>query len=93
MKVIIYWILDLEDAVHSTWDLWISGPQKCKGNSFFEIGQGGQQVSVGFKISEKKLCRAVPTTLCHPLKVCPGGWWCVKRPPFKNPFDYLNFYC
>jgi len=45
----IYWILDLEGKVHSIWDLWSSGLQECKGNYFFEVGQGGQHVSVRFK--------------------------------------------
>jgi hypothetical protein len=31
----MYWILDLEGEVHSIWDLWISGLQKCKGNGIF----------------------------------------------------------
>ena len=30
-----YWILDLEDEVHSTWVLWTSGLQECNGNGFF----------------------------------------------------------
>ena len=47
----IYWILDLEGEVHSIWDLWISGLQECKGNGFFEVGQGGQQFSVGSRKS------------------------------------------
>ena len=33
----IYWILDLEDEVHSIWDLRISGLQESKGNGFFEV--------------------------------------------------------
>ena len=37
----IYRIWDLQDEVHSIWDLWISGLQECKGNGFFEIGQAG----------------------------------------------------
>jgi hypothetical protein len=45
----IYWILDLQGDVHSIWDLWPSGLQECKGNIFFEVGQGVQHVSVGFK--------------------------------------------
>ena len=45
----IYWILDLEDEVHLIWDLWSSGLQECKGHVFFEVGRGGQHVSVGFK--------------------------------------------
>jgi hypothetical protein len=49
----IYWILDLEGEVHSIRDLWSSGLQECKGHIFFEVGWGGQHVSVGFKnISE-----------------------------------------
>ena len=32
----IYWILDLESEVHSIWDFWISGLQKCRGSGFFE---------------------------------------------------------
>jgi len=37
----IYWIWDLEDEVHSIWDLWVSGLQECKGNDFFEVGWAG----------------------------------------------------
>jgi hypothetical protein len=37
----IYWIWDLEGEVHSTWDLWISGLQECKGNGFLEVGRAG----------------------------------------------------
>ena len=37
----IYWIWDLEDEVHSIWDLWTSGLQECKGNDFFKIGRVG----------------------------------------------------
>jgi hypothetical protein len=33
--------LDLEDEVHSIWDLWIIGFQECKGNGFFEVRWGG----------------------------------------------------
>ena len=48
----IYWILDLEGEVHSIWDLWMSGLQKCKDNGFFFFflilfRAGGQQFSVG----------------------------------------------
>ena len=27
--------------MHSIWDLWISGIQKCKDNNFFEVGRAG----------------------------------------------------
>ena len=36
-----YWILDFEGEVHSTWDLWISSLQECKGNGFFKVGWSG----------------------------------------------------
>ena len=32
----IYWILDLEDEVHSIWVIWTSGLQECKGNFIFQ---------------------------------------------------------
>ena len=32
----IYWILDLEDMMHSRWVIWISGLQECKGNFIFQ---------------------------------------------------------
>jgi hypothetical protein len=45
----IYWIWDLEDEVHSIWDLWISGLHECKGNGFFEVGRAdGQRFLVGW---------------------------------------------
>ena len=31
----IYWILDLEGEMHSSWDLWSSGLQECKGHILF----------------------------------------------------------
>ena len=31
----IYWILDLEDEVHSMWVIWTSGLEKCKGDFIF----------------------------------------------------------
>ena len=37
----IYWIWDLENEVHSIWDLWISDLQECKDNNFFEVGRAG----------------------------------------------------
>ena len=45
----IYWILDLEDEVHSIWDLWISGLQECKGIGLFKVGRGGQKFSIRSK--------------------------------------------
>jgi hypothetical protein len=41
-----YLIVEFQGEVHSIWDLWTSGPQKCKGFFyffyFFESRQGGQ---------------------------------------------------
>ena len=52
----IYWIWDLENEVHSIWDLWISGLQKCKDNNFFEVEwAGGQQFSVESRKSDEQL--------------------------------------
>ena len=64
----IYWILDLEGEVHSIWDLWSSGLQECKGNIFFEVGRGGQRVSVGFK----KLCQGLSILDLTPQKFVNG---------------------
>ena len=52
----IYWIWDLENEVHSIWDLWISGLQKCKDNNFFEVERaGGQQFLVESRKSDEQL--------------------------------------
>ena len=32
----IYWILDLEDEVHSIWIIWTNGLQECKNNFIFQ---------------------------------------------------------
>ena len=45
----IYWILNLEDEVHSIWVIWTSGLQECKGNGFSKSGGAGQKFSVGIK--------------------------------------------
>ena len=38
----IYWIVDVENEVHSIWVIWTSGPQECKGNFIFvKLGGGG----------------------------------------------------
>ena len=37
--IYIYWILNLEDEVHSIRVIWRSGLQECKGNFIFEVGQ------------------------------------------------------
>ena len=59
----IYWIWDLENEVHSIWDLWISGLQKCKDNyDFFEVGQVGNNFWSGLEN---------PTGGCPYLKIPP----------------------
>jgi hypothetical protein len=35
----VYWILDLEDEVHSIWDLWMSGFQECKADGLLKSGE------------------------------------------------------
>ena len=59
----IYWILDLEGEVHSTWDLWISGLQECKSNGFFQSQAGGHKCSV----RPKKLDFFLGSYLCPNL--------------------------
>ena len=44
-----YWIWNLEDEVHTIWDLWISGFQECKSNGSFEVGQVGNIFRLGPK--------------------------------------------
>jgi len=43
----LYWILDLEGEVHSTWHLWTSGLQKSKGNASFEVGRASSRFRSG----------------------------------------------
>jgi hypothetical protein len=43
----IHWILDLKGEMHSLWDLWISGLQKCKGNGYFEVGRASNNFRSG----------------------------------------------
>jgi hypothetical protein len=52
VNIYIYWILDLEDEVHSIWDLWIIGLQECKANDFFKVGCDGHKFLVGSRISQ-----------------------------------------
>ena len=65
----IYWIWDLKNEVHSTWDLWISGLQECKDNNFFEAS--GQAVVFSWVL---KIWRAAtPTSIFLPKKVRGGN--------------------
>ena len=50
-----YWILDCESEVHSIWDLWISGLQKCKGNGLLRSRAGGKKI----RLSRKSLGAAL----------------------------------
>jgi hypothetical protein len=44
----IYWSWDLEDEVHSIWELWTStGPQECKGDGFLIFKSGGRATIFG----------------------------------------------
>ena len=45
----VYWNLFIEGEVHSTWDVWTSGLQECKGNGFSEVGRAGNNFRSGPK--------------------------------------------
>ena len=62
----MYWIWDLEDEVHSIWDLWISGLQECKGNDFLEVGRAGNNFRSGPKNMD-----FLDTRLPHPKHSSP----------------------
>ena len=76
----IYWIFDLEGEMHSIWDFWISGLQECKNNGFVEVGQGGQEFSVGFKNFEKNSAGLPQPRSNTPWKFVGG----VYRPPLRR---------
>jgi hypothetical protein len=71
---ILYLILDLEGEVHSIWDLWISGLQKCKDNDFFEVRRDRHKFAVGSK----------------KYWFLYGGCPCPHLPPQKACMERLN---
>ena len=75
------WILDFEGEVHSMWDLCISGLQKCKGNTFIEVGRGRQKFSVG-SINSQFHSGATPACIYLPWKARRGQF---NVPPFLVP--------
>ena len=88
----IYWILDLEGEVHSIWDLWSSNLQKCKVNIFFEVGWGGQHISVGFIYISKGL----PNPDLTPQKFVKGcltpthvNFLKIARPMVIHPLAFI----
>ena len=64
----IYWIFGLEGKVHSIWDLWTSGLQKCKCNDFFKV----RRTSRSFRSGPKNLDFLI------------GGCSCPNLPPPKS---------
>jgi hypothetical protein len=45
----VYWVLDLENEVHSIWVIRTSGLQECKGRAMVGgLGQGRSRPSSGF---------------------------------------------
>jgi hypothetical protein len=48
----IYWILNLENEVHSIWIIWTSNLQECKGNSIFPMAD---KACNSFRSRSKKL--------------------------------------
>ena len=55
--------------MHSLWDLWISGLQECKYNSFFEVGRAGNN----FRLGPENLTDNCPCLNIPPRKVREGG--------------------
>ena len=82
----IYWILDLEDEVHSIWVIWTSGLQEHKGN-FFSRSRVEQATIFGrdmknFDFFEGLLGGAglrAPAPIHLPLKVHKGRLLSVRR--------------
>jgi len=57
----VYWILDLEDDVHSIWVMWTSGLQECMGNFTFQ-SRAEHARNMGFIQAMKEAClRQGPT--------------------------------
>ena len=83
----IYWILELEREVHSIWDLWTGSLQECLGNVFFEVGWGGQQLSVGSTISWIFLWGVAPAPIHLPLKARRGRF---DAPPYTTLLLYSS---
>jgi len=68
----IYWIWDLEDKVHSIWNLWTSGLQECKNNDFFKIRRAGNNFQSGTE-NQNFLEAAAPDRIFLPGKVRGGN--------------------
>ena len=83
--IYIYMILDLESEVHSIWDLWKHGLQKCQGNDSPEVKWVGRSFQSGkkYSISLWMLPLPVSTSL---EKLVGGG---LMSPPLR--FSYLQF--
>ena len=63
----IYWILDLQNGVHSIWILWTNNLQECKGQA--KVGGRGSSF---FDVA-----------LAHHLDACNARRECVERPCFQ----------
>ena len=46
----IYWILDLENEVHSIWFRWTSGLRECKGQARVGAGWGQEAEALAFSV-------------------------------------------
>ena len=64
----LYWILDLEGEVHSIWGFSQAAFKNVRAMFFFEIGQDGQQILVGFR----NFFRGLPNPDLTPPKVREG---------------------
>ena len=63
--------LDLEGEVHSIWELWTSGLQKCKGNDFSKSSGAGNIFQSGSK-HLNIFWGVVPALIHLPLKARKG---------------------
>ena len=68
----ICWSLDLENGMHSIWDLLDKWSSRCKGNGFFEVGQAGGHVGINFRSGLENLI-SFPGGLPLPRKFLWGG--------------------
>ena len=46
----IYWILDLENEVHSIWVIWTSNLQECKGQARVRVGESRGTEALAFSV-------------------------------------------
>ena len=76
----IYWTLDMEGEVHSTWDLWTRSHQECKGNVFFWSRAGR---AMNFRSGSKNL-EFLPIDLPLKARRGAGGKSCLRAAIYRD---------